>query len=1152
MCRAFLFCLFLWSAFAFAEPRKLPTKPGDCLAIALKLFEVGRTRPEYLSNLRDIEGVDSYGIKRSDPRYELRRKLVAAARNPEMRDLLREAAYGDLYRTSERILDRVQEAKANGKIDEAAQVYDVLSFGAGPHDLVTIAAIRNANPDLKIATLEASDRVASVFDKEGFELNSLNREGKEDQVPEPGVGNQNALPGGIIQVPDLTARAYPVAKRLADTVLFNRAALAGNREAPIVFGTAVEKVEDLYLSGVEGEKWPARYRITTNQGVFYAQAIFNNTGLSRELNLERLSPLARSRVIEARNDTSKGIPKVQSVPDYFDSIDKDPRSFGTYSEGVTAVIGQGDSSNIFFEHILGLGPELSYGSANAQDGRPQNLVWIGQDKTTCEKFLQGVRNRYSDIAGGIKSGIIKPYEQKLVDFERLANGKIKLTIANEGGPGKKTKKRTLIVDRVVFGTGYLDQSSLIYEPIITSEKSKVAQEDSGNGFRESKYLEPINGKISGLGDTAIGKRLVGAGDKKVPPQEIYFNGPAAGKLARKKELRNVSENVVSLFNTTRRTEANAKKLAKNLEAQGYAKVPGEGSLSIAESDVVRKGTDTEYVFTEPENVRGISRFFGLKDMSLTNLVLGSLSNVKSSGGGDLTISFRRVGSKGNRFVFSTQPPLRAEVTEELAKRLYANPGVWKKLEENIGKDSANDSVSITLPFFLAKKGKSTSIDLERASLNFLNSSASEPQDKKRVELTPKVRVTPKDPRAPNQVQKAIALLEKKDQKGFLSEVAKISEPTRAELTEVLKALDAVKALPENLEEAVLDWASPFLVKLGALEVAKTLGSVFGEDLSQIEKLFKKLLIPLSKSDPKGLEKVSPETLGDNLIDVIADILEFSDLKENDRVVQTQIFNKPGSLADAIAKTSRSPGGPLSIEEISALFDFYERTDFIGPEDYDAVNRALRKVPDLKFAKVLPLLRNVYLGRRVDYPLESLAQGTAPTIADLKSPAFKEIFREDPADDARLATAVLDKLFSSKLATTKVVGLLEEAFPSGKERENLNNLVEKYYVFDYPASDLAVFSKLLPQKRRISFMVKQLDDLGINTAKDAREIVNVVTEGKFNSYELGLNALYALRQYGGFASRTVLNTGELEKFVKSLPADSASRKGAEKALFLSDR
>jgi hypothetical protein len=669
-----------------AHSEKLSELGPACLSFYLKAL-TERTHESLVSNLRDIDDLLSYGIEKGDPSFSLRRKLVAMAKNPELREGLRAAIYTDLYAKSNRILNALEKAIEKNSIDEAAQVYDVISVGSGPHDAIALREIQQINPILKVVTLEAGDRVGATFDKEGFNVNSLNRKGLKDAPAQKGVGNQNELSGGLVQIPDIEASAYPQAQQLADVTLLNRATV---KDAPVIFNTEIVRVEERTT-----ENWPARYRVSTNRGEFYSNHIVNNTGLGRELKLPESIPVANRAMLYAErtgSGTAVGkAAKVQSVADYFDHLRNNKDGFKDYANEEIAIIGSGDSSNTLIESLLGLGPKDSYGNATAQSGRLKRAFWIGQDKEDCEALLNGLRQRYNDVIGGVKAGIILPEPRKLFNVEKLANGRFRVYSGMKGNVVYSD------VDRVIFGTGFVDESAKIYESLLAQDargfEKKIAP------FNEVGYLEGQNGSIPGAQSTTIGKSLVTMSlDQGRTYHGIHFNGPSAGKIVNSDELRNVSENAASLFNTGPRNKAFMKRIFQKEQAGNFTRMATGDPVPLQTVSGPKLAFEMSSDFG-----REVRAPIGVDDVTAKALLLSALEDFRGEKANPIEIKISRLKSGKNKFVLSTNPPLSEEAHAKLAEVIQASPYTMRSVEQMAGELSANNTIEMKLVF--QKNGK---------------------------------------------------------------------------------------------------------------------------------------------------------------------------------------------------------------------------------------------------------------------------------------------------------------------------------------------------------------------------------------------------------------------------------------------------------------
>ncbi len=623
-----------------------------------------------------------YGIPVNDPRYPLRSTLVATMKTPERRRALREGSLADM-RTESRALNRRLEAVQKKSkddprfIDEASQVYDVISIGAGVHDTIFNLEVGKSRPDLKVLTVEASEDVAGVFSKDGFYMNSPTGTSRVEETPIPKQGrNLNYLPGGVVQVSDYATRKYNTALEFADSVLQNRRAVQNfpGREkgsAPLLFGREVKKVEDQFLSTEPGyDKWPRRYRITLDNGVqIYASAIANNTGIGKNPRLDRFDRESQVVINRERNRRDGNTPpKIQISEDYFGELYENPEAFRAYKNETVAVIGPGNSSDTAIESLLGFGPSESYGNVGGSAGRVKKIFWFGQDKTTCDAFLNSTRLRYSDIASGLKNDTITAFKDGATSVEKLPDGRFKVS----DGQGNSQ-----IVDRIILGTGFEENVADLYEPI-TNSKRKGDSFNSDNLFRESGYVEPIRGTIPEKGKVDVAKRLVNPRDSRsIPEQQIYFFGPSAGKLADKSELAGVVQNFVSIFLSGPRTKEGTRNLISNLDKSSIARIP------VQEQVPLEVATDRTENFLTPvfKAEEGARPRFKPSDSLVRTRVIQWLSGFKLPDG---KTEIRITRLPNNEFVVTTVPPLKDSGVLKLGNKIQEDPSLVSTFAAIIG------------------------------------------------------------------------------------------------------------------------------------------------------------------------------------------------------------------------------------------------------------------------------------------------------------------------------------------------------------------------------------------------------------------------------------------------------------------------------------
>src|SRR6185295_6521094 len=80
---------------------------------------------------------------------------------------------------------------------------------------------------------------------------------------------------------------------------------------------------------------------------------------------------------------------------------EDPRKF--FAGKTVAVVGTGDSANVFIEFLLGYASPTGYGFSDAQTEGPKSILWVGQSIQSCEDFIAQARSRYAQIGTGYRS-----------------------------------------------------------------------------------------------------------------------------------------------------------------------------------------------------------------------------------------------------------------------------------------------------------------------------------------------------------------------------------------------------------------------------------------------------------------------------------------------------------------------------------------------------------------------------------------------------------------------------------------------------------------------------------------------------------------------------------------------------------------------------
>ncbi|MEZ0230788.1 MAG: hypothetical protein ACAI25_19365, partial [Planctomycetota bacterium] len=565
--------------------------------ILRELYRLARDDYRTAEALRRLEADERYYETNPAARTSVsdgdRRRAVALARDEGLARLQVELALADLRARSRRISEGLARARTTGTVVPNAQVWDVLVVGAGIHDQVLNNVLARDSSNLRVLTVEKMDVVASNFALAGSggRVNSTTRPTVEGVAPKPGTGNLNEFPAGTLQVPDASTTKNPAFRVLSDVATVNRAASRN----PVLFGESVARVEELpgaappkgnyagpdgkyyYYYGIDqgrefwytrrngndserdytqtppapGGNRPARYMVTLVSGeVLYTNAVVYSTGLG--------SP-ATPRIDESSRATlerGEAAGTAFTYERFMRRAASEAAPYRAFDKKVVAVVGTGDSAKVAIEWLLRLAPDAGYGVDTTQTGLVEKIIWIGQTAADCKEFIQNVRVRYADIAGGIKSGIIEAVPGRLELAGVLGDGKYLLTTDS---------KESRRADYIITATGYESRIEDTLRPIVEKDGNGKAL-GATNPVAQSDLVTDIRANLPDRANNAIVAR-------ELRGQRIYFMGAAAGTIVPVEEVANVPENLKSIYGLGPRTQAFAEFLEKNVTER--VSVPAE-------------------------------------------------------------------------------------------------------------------------------------------------------------------------------------------------------------------------------------------------------------------------------------------------------------------------------------------------------------------------------------------------------------------------------------------------------------------------------------------------------------------------------------------------------------------------------------------------
>lgn len=469
--------------------------------------------------------------------------------------------------------------------------YDVVIVGAGVHGVIALNALTRQNPNLKILVVEQTDTAGATFryPNDAYRINSSNRPSSENVLPLPGRGNINELPQLPIQVSDLTAVKYPTAGDLGAALVSGlHSAVSNSKNIDILFRSSVEKFSANAFQ-VKNNDVPVRVDgvLSNNKNFsFLTSAVILATGLGAPKIPESVKKKLKLEMVTSKNPFEE-LPQVMTFENIMRLVGQSPAPRALLAGKKIAVVGVGDSANVFIEFLLGYASERGYGYSNGQTKPPAKIFWIGQERKTCDEFIADARSRYAQIGTGFRSSdpngeaIIEPYSQRLEQIN--LNNKKELVLTLEG------EKEKIRPDLVILATGFEGQLYKLFSELY-KDLGNVPKND-----REllDQYFSDILGltKATGPQETVIGRelklidgqQLVSPSDKNLVPKLVAV-GPGAGKLPKDQELFGIIQNTVSIFNNALRTEAVAQSLGKGMESKITKGSFGVNTISIAKKN----------------------------------------------------------------------------------------------------------------------------------------------------------------------------------------------------------------------------------------------------------------------------------------------------------------------------------------------------------------------------------------------------------------------------------------------------------------------------------------------------------------------------------------------------------------------------------------
>lgn len=537
---------------------------------AVDIFSEALTKDPYMrqqliyieNQLRDLK-INNSPVNISRKNKDFRKEILPL--------LLGEGNYREAtVRVMEADLRFRSQILANKLKTGVREKYDVVIVGAGVHGTIALQSLLRTKPNLKILVIEETDTAGATFryPNDSFRINSSNRPSSEETLPLPGQGNINELPQLPIQVSDLSAAKYPTAGDLGTALVAGLYAAANsNKNVDVLFSSSLSKIGPEAFAQNRGEFFGVIGKLKTQESFgILTSSIILASGLGTPKVPESVRKSLENEIVNSANPL-RTPPQVMTFETVMRIIGQSPNPKAFFSGKRVAVVGVGDSANVFIEFLLGYAAEKGYGLSNGQISGPSKILWLGQDKKSCEDFIEDARSRYAQIGTGFRSSdpngvaIIDPVAQKLRDVTFGRESTLILSLVN----GRKK----LEADYVILATGFEGELYKLFQNLYRESGLPPAVNDK---ILLEQFFTDILGttKVSDGANTIIGrevKTIENGSLTENSDSRIVAVGPGAGKLPQDKELFGIIQNTVSIFNNALRTEATAQYLADKTKAQ---------------------------------------------------------------------------------------------------------------------------------------------------------------------------------------------------------------------------------------------------------------------------------------------------------------------------------------------------------------------------------------------------------------------------------------------------------------------------------------------------------------------------------------------------------------------------------------------------------
>jgi hypothetical protein len=523
------------------------------------LFDILRADPELWDQYKlvvgrvrefqkDLESPQQYKGNHPDRNEDERHRrltgmIAALLKNDTTRALLNEVI--DLEASTETAQFKEDLFRETYSFVQSSESREMLYIpeaiiGTGPHASIYARTREQFAPERQIVAFEERNRSGGQFAEyqyNVFSLNSRNRPELPEEKHRP--GKQNALntfgPHSVVHPADLSHKTYQGQTVIADSARINMF-FAGTAftgiELVSIKPVSTNENDGLLVEVVDRDpqspSFEAIETVRIGRLIIAGGLGYERTGFADD------DDITQSILDESKFESSVGVlPRVASFTEFTKYLGSEINPYPLKGIKKVVVSGGGDSAYVTIGMILGY--EFELGLTSAQLDRVEEVIWIGQDIPSKERFIECNRARYHQIGLEFPREAFENYYHRI----KPVSGRSERLLEPTTDPEKKRDRKQIVVstkegekytgDLVVYCHGFTDRlPDLIQIPsqgeitFTSLEKDKDGRNIIGAKVIAERCLSRVGSRLKFNAMDETGK----SGDVLLETKEKFEDGSA--------------------------------------------------------------------------------------------------------------------------------------------------------------------------------------------------------------------------------------------------------------------------------------------------------------------------------------------------------------------------------------------------------------------------------------------------------------------------------------------------------------------------------------------------------------------------------------------------------------------------------------------------